>query len=214
MWATRLLLASALTFAQPPYGGAPGPVLGIVEIPEMFVIDQTVGQYAPRAVLTLYTRPDSSSRPLPPILTPAAIDSEEYGYEEAGALVYGRERGYYLIRTSRGLGWLSPDKAGAFHPFETLIKSELAFLTEAWDGFVSASPGRGSRTRVQRRPYGPENVHVKRLQTVGGALWVEIDVISHSFCESDTSPTVKAHGWIRAHDQTGAPAVWFPSRGC
>jgi hypothetical protein len=88
--------------------------------------------------LTLYTRPDSESRILAQISSPEAIDTAEYGYEEKGALVYGRQRGYFLIRTSRGVGWLSRHSAGSFHPFETLIKSDLTYLTEAWDGFVSA----------------------------------------------------------------------------
>lgn len=72
-----------------------------------------------------------------------------------GAIVYGRERGYFLIRTSRGVGWLSPDQAGSFHPLETLITRDLTYLTHAWDGFVSASPGSAGRTRVgpQRRLY-------------------------------------------------------------
>jgi hypothetical protein len=66
----------------------------------------------------------------------------------------------------------------------------------------------------QRRLYGSEDARVTKLQTVDGKLWVEIEVISHSFCESDKPPTIKARGWIPAHDETGAPTVWFPSRGC
>jgi len=214
-WGTGLVLASVVMFAQPPNGGGPGPVLGIVEIPEMFFVDPNSGEYAPRAALTLYTRPDSESKVLMQISSPAAIDSAEYRYEEAGALVYDRQRGYFLIRTSRGVGWLSPHSAGSFHPLETLITRDLTYLTDAWDGFVSASPGGAARTRVpQRRPYGSEDVRVKRLQTVEGKLWAEIEVISHSSCKSAKPPTIKGHGWIRAHDKIGAPTVWFSSRGC
>jgi hypothetical protein len=212
---TGLMLASVVMFAQPPHGGGPGPVLGIIEIPDMFFVDPNSGQHAPRAALTLYTRPDSESTVLVQISSPAAIDNAEYGYEEAGALVYGRQRGYFLIRTSRGVGWLSPRNAGSFHSLETLITRDLTYLTDTWDGFVSASPGGAARTRVpQRRPYGSEDVRVKRLQTVEGKLWAEIEVISHSFCESDKPATIKGQGWIRAHDNFGAPTVWFSSRGC
>jgi hypothetical protein len=212
---TGMVLTSVIAFAQPPNGGGPGPVLGIVEIPEMFFVDPDSGQYAPRAALTPYVRPDSQSTLLAPISSPAAVDYAEYDYEEAGALVYGRERGYFLIGTSRGAGWLSPDNAGSFHPLETLITRSLTYLTDAWDGFVSASPGSAARTRVpQRRPNGSGDARVIRLQTVDGKLWVEIEVISHSFCESDKPPTIKAGGWIRAHDEIGAPTDWFASRGC
>lgn len=208
-----LLLASAVMYAQPT-GGGPGPVLGIVEIPETFFTDQE-GRYAPRAALTLYTRPDAHSKALAVITSPEAIDSAEYAYEELGALVYGHQRGYFRIRTSRGVGWLSPDDGGTFHPLEKLITRELTFLTDAWDGFVNASPGVPARTRVpQRKPYGSENVRVKQLRTVAGRLWAEIDVLSHSICTSDEPPTIKAHGWIRVHDTVGAPTIWFPSRGC
>ena len=212
---TGLMLASVIVFAQAPTGGGPGPILGIVEIPEMFFIDPNSGQYAPRAALTLYTRPHSESKVVALISSIQAVDEAEYGYEEKGALVYGRENGYFLIRTSRGVGWLSPHDAGRFHAIETLIKRDLTDLTDAWDGFVHAAPRSANRTRVpQRRPYGSEDVRVKGLQTVDGKLWAEVDVISHSFCESDKPVTVKASGWIPVHDETGAPTIWFASRGC
>lgn len=216
-----LLVSCALprVASAPPWlqanGGGPGPVLGIVEIPELFFVDPDKGTYVPKAALTVYTRPDSESKVMAVISTPEAIDDAEYGYEEAGALVYGRQRGYFLIRTARGVGWLSPHDAGSFHSLEALLTSELTYLTDAWDGFVSTSPGGAARRRVtQRRPYGNEDVRITERRTLGGRLWVAIEVISHSICESDKPPAVKARGWIRAHDDTGAPTVWFPSRGC
>jgi hypothetical protein len=216
-----LLVSCALprvASAQPSLqanGGGPGPVLGIVEIPELFFVDPDKGTYVPKAALTVYTRPDSESKVMAVISTPEAIDDAEYGYEEAGALVYGRQRGYFLIRTARGVGWLSPHDAGSFHSLETLLTSELTYLTDAWDGFVSTSPGSAARRRVpQRRPYGNEDVRITERRTLGGRLWVAIEVISHNVCESDKPPAIKARGWIRAQDHTGAPTVWFPSRGC
>src|SRR5215208_6428742 len=89
--AFAVMLTSIMGFAQAPIAGGPGPVLGIVEIPEMFSVDPVSGVYAPRAALTLYTRPDSASKMAAVIDWPQAIDGAEYGYEEAGALVYGRE---------------------------------------------------------------------------------------------------------------------------
>jgi len=205
-----VLLASSLASAQPPTGGGPGPVLGIVEIPKMFSLDPEVAG-APRGPVRIYTRPDYDSKMLVDISWPQAIDDAEYGYEETGALVYGRERGYFLIRTSRGAGWLSPDDAGSFHSLETLIASDLSFLTDAWDGFVSASPGSADRRRVVPRQ---SDVRVQGQRTIDGKLWLAIEVISHSVCESTEPATVKARGWIRAHDAAGTPTVWFPSRGC
>jgi hypothetical protein len=205
-----VLLASSLASAQPPIGGGPGPVLGIVEIPKMFSLDPELAG-APRGAVRIYTRPDYDSKMLVDIDWPQAIDDAEYGSEQTGALVYGRARGYFLIRTSRGVGWLSPGDAGSFHSLETLIAGDLTYLTEAWDGFVSASPGSADRRRVVPRE---SDVRVKRQRTVNGKLWLEIEVISHSICESTEPPTIKARGWIKAHDATGTPTVWFPSRGC
>ena len=210
-----MILSSVIALAQDPIGGGPGPVVGIVEIPRMFAVDKDTGVRTTQGVLRIYVGPDSSGKMLTDITSAEAIDDAEYGYEQAGALVYGRERGHFLIRTARGLGWLSPHDAGTFHSLETLLTRDLTYLTDAWDGFVSASPGGAARRRVpQRRPYGYEDVRVKRLQTVEGKLWAEIEVISHSSCESDKPPTVKGHGWIKAHDKIGAPTIWFPSRGC
>lgn len=209
------MLASFLALAQAPTGRGPGPVLGIVEIPEMFFFDPDTGRAGPRAALRLYTRPDSTSDVLAVISSPQVIDDAEYGYEEAGTLVYGRERGYFLIRTSRGLGWLSPHDAGNFHPLEMLLTEGLTYLTPAWDGFVHAAPGSVKGIRVpQRRPYTGDDVRVIGFRKLTGRFWVEIEVISHSVCESNEPPTVKARGWITAHNETGAPRVWFSSRGC
>jgi hypothetical protein len=66
----------------------------------------------------------------------------------------------------------------------------------------------GERTRVpQRRLYGSEDACVTGLQTADGKFWVEIEVISHSFCESDKPPAIKARGSITARNETGAPTV-------
>lgn len=214
-----MILASVVVAsAQAPNGGGPGPVLGTVEIPDLFSIDPEKGGYAPRAVITIYTRPDSGTKAVADITSPQAIDEAEYGYEEAGALVYGRARGYFLIRSSRGVGWLSPEQAGSFHSLETLITSELTYVTDAWDRFVHASPRSARRTRVipQRSADGTEGryVRVKTVRSISGELWLEVELISHNFCLSDQPPAIKARGWVRAHDATGAPTVWFPSRGC
>ena len=212
--ATTVTLASAVALAQAPNGGGPGPVLGIVEVPKMFTFDPETGRSEPRGALTIYTRPDSNSKEAATITAPQSIDDAEYGYEEPGALVYGREAGYYLIRTARGAAWLAPGDAGPFHSFEMLVSDGLAYLTSAWDGFVRASPGSAARTRVQRNVQGNDDVEVTGSRRVGGTLWFQVDVMSQRFCTSDPPAAAKARGWIRAHDDSGAPTVWFHSRGC
>jgi hypothetical protein len=212
-----IVTLSAIVVAQPPRGGA-GPVLGIVEIPVVFAVDSQTGQISPTAALTLYSTPSDNSKVATIMSSPDAIDSAEYGYEELGALVYGRDRGYYSIRTARGMAWLSPRDAGPFHSYETLVGTGLTFLTDAWDGFVSASPGSPDRVSLAPRSRPPagndEDVRVNGFRTVAGKLWVQIEVMSDSGCESSDPPAVKARGWVPAHDASGAPTVWFYSRGC
>jgi hypothetical protein len=180
----------------------------------MFALDPETGRIESRGALTLYARPDSSSKVAATISERQAIDDAEYGYEEPGALVYRREAGYYLIRTARGTAWLSPHDAGPFHAFETLVSDGLAYLTDAWDGFVSTSPGNAARRRVQRKAEGGDDVEVRGFRRVGGRLWFQVDVMSHSFCTSEAPAAPRASGWVPAHDVSGAPTVWFHSRGC
>ena len=197
-------------------------MLGIVEIPDVFFLDDEKGEYVPRAALTIYTRPDSDSQVLTVITSPQAIDEAAFSSERAGALVYGREHGFFLIRTSRGVGWLSPHNAGSFHSLETLLdERELTYLTAAWDGFMSASPGGANRTRVtSRSPDGNEarDVRVKRLRRVKAKLWVELEVISHTFCESNEPPRSRpvagsGRTTLLARRQCGStPAAVSPQR--
>ena len=212
-----IMLTSVVASAQAPRGGGPGPVLGIVEIPLLFSSDPAKGDDQ-RGVIGIFSRPDPNGRIVAEITSPQAIDEAEYAYEEAGALVYGRARGYCLIRTSRGVGWVSPDQAGPFHSLETLVKNELAYLTRAWDGFVHDSPGSARRTPVnpQRSTQRTEarDVRVRQARSVSGTLWLDVEILSGNVCVSNAPPVVKARGWIRAHDAAGAPTVWFPSRGC
>jgi hypothetical protein len=112
------------------------------------------------------------------------------------------------------MAWLAPHDAGGFHPLQTLLLEGLTHLTDAWNGVIATSPGGGTSTRVPRPTYGTLDVNVKGFRTIAGRLWVNVDVMSHPLCGSDTPPTVKARGWIPAHNQSGAPTVWFSSRGC
>lgn len=47
---------------------------------------------------------------------------------------------------------------------------------------------------------------------VRGALWLKIELMSHTIYESDEPPRVVATGWVPGHDPAGAAVVWFYSR--
>jgi hypothetical protein len=50
-------------------------------------------------------------------------------------------------------------------------------------------------------------------QRVGDALWVQIEILDHSFCVGRT-PIARKRGWIPAHAPSGELNIWYPSRGC
>jgi hypothetical protein len=56
------------------------------------------------------------------------------------------------------------------------------------------------------------SVRVVGSRVVAGALWLQIEMMSHTIYESDEPPTVIATGWVPAHGPAAAPAVWFYSR--
>ena len=72
------------------------------------------------------------------------------------------------------------------------------------------------RRRLARDSWGPEydSVRVVGTRAVAGRLWLQVELVSHSVCESLDEPFVVGRGWMPAHDSEGEPTVWFPSRGC
>jgi hypothetical protein len=57
-------------------------------------------------------------------------------------------------------------------------------------------------------------VRVVEFRRVDDRLWVRVEVLSHSICESTQEPAITARGWMRAHAPSGEPTIWFYSRGC
>ena len=86
--------------------------------------------------------------------------------------------------------------------------------TPAW--VFSPVTDETERRRLARDSWGPEHssVRVVRTRSVAGRLWLQVELVSHSFCESIEEPFVVGRGWMPAHDSQGEPTVWFPSRGC
>jgi hypothetical protein len=56
------------------------------------------------------------------------------------------------------------------------------------------------------------SVRLIRSRVVAGALWLEIEMMSHTIYESDEPLRVIATGWVPAHGPAGRPVVWFYSR--
>ena len=73
-----------------------------------------------------------------------------------------------------------------------------------------------ARERLARDSWGPEyhSVRVVGTRSVAGRLWLQVELLSHSFCQSIREPFIVGRGWMPGHDPAGEPTVWFASRGC
>lgn len=115
-------------------------------------------------------------------------------------LVLERRPGWFRVAPAdqsfrqMGTAWLEGSPVWRFHEVRDLAEAQ-ALADRAW---------------------GPEdwNVRVVGSRQVGDALWIEVEVLSHSFCVDPRPPAVKARGWVPAHAASGAPNIWFYSRGC
>ena len=117
-----------------------------------------------------------------------------------------------LLGTS---GWQYAHWRDTFYPLEMLISSELAYLTDAFrGGRLSRIAGAAGQVTAATDSSPQPTVRVREFRRVNNRLWLRVEVLSHSFCEGGAMPKVTARGWLPAHDASGEPTVWFPSRGC
>jgi hypothetical protein len=141
--------------AAPHAQTAPLRLAGIVEVPAVFNRYTPDGNPIPQEkTVEIRTRPAVDSPIAALIAEPRQLESREYGYEESGAVVYARERGWSLVRTESADGWLAPEDAGMYHALDALLAEhdELADLTDAWDGTIVSTPGSATLRRVPVEP--------------------------------------------------------------
>ena len=160
-------MVAALAIAAAAASGAAGAVgqsatqaatpriIGIVEVPRLFNLyspDGTPLQPDKSVRVLLRDRPAPDGAVVATITASDALETREDGYEESGPVVYGRERGWSLVRTtSRVSGWIAPADSGAFHSLESLLDG-LAYLTDDWDRFLYAVPGGSDRVPLADDP--------------------------------------------------------------
>jgi hypothetical protein len=142
----------------------------------------------------------------------APLPTNEYGYEEPGAIVLARRGEWFQIRLGTGSAWIRNSSRDHFHPLEQLLLDGLTYLTDAWDGRLAASagaPGRLARGATSSQP----SVRVIRSQQFRGELWFDVEVTT-SPCSEDPIVKTLDRGWVPAHTTSGEPVIWFSSRGC
>ena len=163
----------------------------------------------------LLENPDRSAKSVAKPASYEEIASREVGYEVPAAEVFAVVDGWYRLKTKDGgYGWLPPDYAGTFFPYEELLIRRLAYIPLPWHGFVWPHPGAGLPLRMLMSDGKLEQpVEILESATIGDALWFRVNLLPKSPC--DGGETARGTGgWIPAYAENGAPVAWFYSRGC
>jgi hypothetical protein len=140
--------------------------------------------------------------------------TQEYGYEEPGAVVLERRDRWFRVRLSSGSAWLEASALDEFYSLDRLYEQSLTYLTDAWNRRLSASPGTADRAARHPIRTGGFPARVGRSSREHGELWFFVEILSHSGCDGNVEPTVADRGWVQAHGTSGEPSIWFRSRGC
>ncbi len=139
-----------------------------------------------------------------------ALPTEEFDYEAPAAIVLEEQNPWFRVRLSNGAAWVRVSENNEYYPLEELLLNGLTYITDASepalldrpDGVVVATASTG------------DSVQVVDFMRIDNQLWLHVEVLSHSVCESADEPKVLFQGWLRAHGSSGQPSVWFYSRGC
>ncbi len=140
------------------------------------------------------------------------LPTEEYEEEEAlAAIVVEQRHRWFKVQVPDGAAWVHASEGDEYFSLQQILVKRPAYLTEAWDGRLAKAPGGpGTSAGGARRPYIP--VRFIESREVRGALWLKIELMSHTIYESDEPPRVVATGWVPAHNPAGKTVVWFNSR--
>jgi hypothetical protein len=194
------------------------PLIGIVELPALEAAWYDPTRPPPERPLTVFAEADTTSAVRAEIGKLEALPYREYDYEQAGAVVLERRPNWYRIALRQGDGWIRARDAGTFRGLEQLVRENLSYLAHAWEGRIYAAPAAPAEFRILapawRRKMGEEiAVEVREARRVGSELWFRIEIIWPPPCGAG-QPGVLSDGWVPAFASSGAPAVWYWSRGC
>ncbi|MCA9752022.1 MAG: hypothetical protein KC591_07510, partial [Gemmatimonadetes bacterium] len=157
-------------------------------------------------VVVVRAAPDAAAEEIARIDSYDGLVTREVDYEVPAAVVTARTNGWFRIRLASGdLGWVAPQEAGTWFPYDELLPRRLAYLNRHWDGFVWPDPGAGLPARSPR--HGSTDraeyaIDVHEATRLAGSLWFRIDVLSENPCEGG-DPRPELSGWVPAYGADG-----------
>ena len=213
----------ATLFLLLPVGvAAQDRIEGLVEIPALHnrvnagVRDSATGPVA------LFDAPNDESQVSIIIRDRRDLESREHDYEQVSAVVYSREansgggfwyRLRYIDEGGPAFGWLNQTNAGAFRSVEMLIRSHLAYLTQAWDGQLYEAPNFDSQAQVILNREESQSVRVVDGFRRGGQEGWYLLALIRGTCSGEPVEVI-ATGWVPEYSNSGDTNVWYFSRGC
>jgi hypothetical protein len=236
----RLVVAAVVCCAWPAAAQAQDRVIGLLKIPEVFG-NGSCDTFTPVAI-AVFAAP-GAAHPVGTIEAEdrragagtskctGAVDvrvrktagsavreplpTDEFSYDERGAIVLAERNDWYRVRLSDGSAWLRPPPAASFHTLDKLYAHARTHFTEHWDGRLAQSPG-GALSRVALDvPHSTNNgqdLNVLRSTWIKNELWYYVAIISEICGHKNVAPLQR--GWVPAYTKSGQNTIWFYARGC
>ena len=138
------------------------------------------------------------------------LPSRELDYEKPAALVLEAHAPWFRLQMPNGSAWVLAGPQDRYQSLADLLRDGLSYVAVpdaiGWD----QPQGRV----LDRRWARGTPVTLRETRFVGEQLWLHVDLLSHSVCESPEPAHVLVSVWMPAHTESGEPVIWFHSRGC
>jgi hypothetical protein len=147
------------------------------------------------------------------------VPTLESGYEIPAVIVFERRGQWFRIKLKDGSGWIRHTNEKDFLSYPEVLRENLAYTMQTWDGTLRATPGVSGRVTplspawkaLTDRQLSFEYLGSRR---VGNDLWLHIRLAAKAACDRVYEGVTDVEGWIPAYHTDRTTLAWFSSRGC
>jgi len=144
-------------------------------------------------------------------IKPRGLLTEEYSYEASAAIVLDSRKNWYKLKTHDVPVWIHGTKKSQYYPLEYLLSNNMVYIKPDVGIRLYYQPG---GVDVVSQISSSDSIQITNKKRIDSQLWLHIQVMSSSDCESIAIAKVLSEGWIPAHAPSGELTTWFYSRGC